>query len=149
MNQQGYKPDHVLRAIIREAAANLPPSLNFKPELSTTTINLSKVTPFNVRSQTCIQSLARQALETNLDLKKVKDVCQILQFFWDDLVDDFDYTPETLSGKEKNKLEAFRKILNNSARRVRQNTDHFLYSPRAEAGDREFLFLLYPLLIDV
>jgi hypothetical protein len=97
-----------------------------------------------VHSQTCIQSLARQALGNNLDLKNSKDVCRILQFFWDDIVDDFDNTPETLPGKEKNKVGAFQKILNNSTRRVRQNMDVFLYNPKAEASDRRFLFLMYP-----
>jgi len=139
MSEQAYEPGYELRALIRSVAATLPPPLNLKPQLSATAVNLSKINPVNVRSQTCIQSLSQQVAENNLDLRKVEDICTILDFFWKNLTYDFDAPPESLPAKEKKKFESFKTILNNSARRCRQNKDVFLYSPRAEIGDRKLL----------
>ena len=139
MSERAYEPDYELRALIRSVAATLPPPLDLKHQLSPTSVNLSNIKPANVRSQTCIQSLSQQVAKNNLDLKKVKDICTILDFFWEDLIYDFDAPPESLPAKDKKKFESFKTKLNSSARRCRQNKDVFLYSPRAEVGDRKLL----------
>ena len=139
MSEPAYEPDYELRALIRSVAATLPPPLDLKHQLSPTSVNLSNIKPANVRSQTCIQSLSQQVAKNNLDLKKVKDICTILDFFWEDLIYDFDAPPESLPAKDKKKFESFKTKLNSSARRCRQNKDVFLYSPRAEVGDRKLL----------
>ena len=135
-----YEPDHELLAFIRTAAADWQPSpcAALQPQLSATTINLSKVSTSNVHSQTCIQSLTLQAAKNDLNVQKVEDVCAIIEHCLSEIVDgQFDSAPESLSAKELKKFESFKKVASFVVKRFAQNKAFYLYNARAKIGDRK------------
>jgi hypothetical protein len=137
------EPDLKLRAVIRRAIENSSASLNaervltLQPHFSRAAIKLKNVTTANVHSQVCIQSIFQQAPGNNLDLKTVKDVCQVIRFFWDDIADDFDTPPDHILEWDRKIFENFQRLLMKTVKHVGECHELYVFSKRTELGDRE------------